>query len=145
MVLIESINAEETLPIRQSVLRPGHPKKECVFDGDDAAQTFHLGAFTDKKLVGIASFLVDPHTYFSGKQYRLRGMAVLPEYRGKGYGKKLVAYGEKVIQEKEFDILWFNAREIAFNFYNRLGFISEGEPFEIPTVGKHLVMFKKLF
>jgi len=144
MVLIESITAEQTLPIRQSVLRPGRPEKECIFDGDDAPQTFHLGAFTEEKLVGIASFVVDTHSHFSGQQYRLRGMAVLPEYRGKACGKKLVAHGEKMIQEKGFDILWFNAREVAINFYNGLGFISAGEPFEIPTVGTHLIMFKKL-
>ncbi len=145
MVLIESITAEETLPIRQSVLRPGRPKMECIFEGDHAPQTFHLGAFTDDTLVGIASFVVDNNPYFSGKQYRLRGMAVLPEYRGKNFGKELVAFGEKLIQEKGFDVLWFNAREVALNFYSRLGFISEGEPFEIPSVGTHYVMYKKLF
>ena len=144
MVSIESITEEETLPIRQDVLRPGRPKKECIFDGDDAPQTFHLGAFTDETLVGIASFVVDNNPYFSGKQYRLRGMAVLPEYRGKGFGKELVAFGEKLIQEKGFDVLWFNAREVALNFYSRLGFISKGEPFEISTVGTHYVMYKKL-
>lgn len=143
MVKIESILAEQTLPIRSRVLRPGRPKKECIFDGDHAPKTFHLGAFTEEKLVGIASFVVDPHTYFSGKQYRLRGMAVLPEYRGMGYGKELVAYGEKLIQEKKFDILWFNAREVALKFYKDLGFIAKGEPFEIPTVGTHHVMFKQ--
>lgn len=144
MVLIESITAEQTLPIRQSVLRPGRPVNECKFDGDNAPQTFHLGAFTEEKLVGIASFVVDNHDYFSGTQYRLRGMAVLPEYRGKGYGKKLVIHGKRLLRQQECDVLWFNAREVALNFYKDLGFISKGEPFEIPTVGTHFVMFKRL-
>lgn len=144
MIQIESISAEETLPIRNSVLRPGRPENECIFEGDNAIQTIHLGAFIDEKLVGIASFMVDDNPYFSGKQYRLRGMAVLPECRGKGYGKQLVDHGEKRIQEQNFDILWFNAREVAFKFYKDLGFIAKGEPFEISTVGTHVVMFKKL-
>jgi ribosomal protein S18 acetylase RimI-like enzyme len=144
MVLIESITAEQTLPIRQSVLRPGRPVNECNFDGDNAPQTFHLGAFIEEKLVGLASFVVDPHNYFSGKQYRLRGMAVLPEYRGKGYGKKLVVHGENLLKQQECDVLWFNAREVALNFYKDLGFVIKGEPFQIPTIGTHFVMFKRL-
>lgn len=144
MAQIKFITAEQTLPIRQSVLRPGRPEKECNLDGDDAPQTFHLGIFTEEKLVGIASYVVDKHTYFSGKQYRLRGMAVLPQCHGKGYGKQLVDHGEKCIQQEKFDILWFNAREVAFNFYKGLGFIAKGDPFEIPNVGTHYVMFKEL-
>ncbi|HEA30482.1 MAG TPA: GNAT family N-acetyltransferase [Leeuwenhoekiella sp.] len=144
MFMIEKITAEETHSIRQSVLRPGRPMQECIFNGDDDVQTLHLGAFTEGKLVGIASFMVDTNDYFHGKQYRLRGMAVLPEFRGMGYGKKLVTHGENLLQQKECDILWFNAREIALKFYNGQGFNIKGAPFEISTVGTHHVMYKKL-
>lgn len=110
MVLIESITAEQTLPIRQSVLRPGRPVNECNFDGDNAPQTFHLGAFIEEKLVGLASFVVDPHNYFSGKQYRLRGMAVLPEYRGKGYGKNW-SYTAKISSSNK-NVMFFGSMRV---------------------------------
>ncbi|MGB3776426.1 MAG: GNAT family N-acetyltransferase, partial [Leeuwenhoekiella sp.] len=77
-------------------------------------------------------------------QYRLRGMAVLPAYRGKDYGKKLIAEGEKILRERGVAVLWFNAREIAVGFYEKLDFKIVGESFEIPTVGSHYVMYKKL-
>ncbi|WP_031427535.1 GNAT family N-acetyltransferase [Flavimarina sp. Hel_I_48] len=144
MIEIQSITAQDTYGIRHKVLRPGRPFKECFFEGDTAPQTFHIGAFSMGKLIGVASFMVDEYSGFSGKQFRLRGMAVLTDYQGQGIGKKLVVYGEEKVREKGFDLLWFNARKIAIEFYKRLGFTIKGNAFEIPTVGKHYVMFKKL-
>jgi len=144
MIEIKRIAAEETHDIRHMVLRPGRPINECVFEGDTALQTFHLGAFMKQKIVGIASFMVDDHTKFNGKQIRLRGMAVLPKSQGQGIGRELVLHGEQLVKERDFDILWFNAREIALGFYKNLGYAIEGNAFDIATVGKHYVMFKRL-
>ena len=144
MLKIKPITASETHAIRHTVLRPGRPIEECIFDGDEDKKTIHLGAFINQDLIGIASFVVDHKDYFTGKQYRLRGMAVLPEYRKKGYGKKLVSHGEKLLHEQGINTLWFNAREVALHFYNGLGFMVKGKPFEIETVGTHYVMYKVL-
>ncbi|MGB3776459.1 MAG: GNAT family N-acetyltransferase [Leeuwenhoekiella sp.] len=144
MVKILKIDAKETYAIRHEVLRPGRPLEERIFAGDDEYTTFHLGVYEEENLVGIASFVVDENRFFTGSQYRLRGMAVLPAYRGKDYGKKLIAEGEKILRERGVTVLWFNAREIAVGFYEKLDFKIVGEPFEIPTVGLHYVMYKKL-
>lgn len=143
MPVIKPISAQDTYGIRQAVLRPGHPPETCIFEGDDNPENFHLGAFQDDELMGIVSFMKDNNKYFSGDQYRIRGMAVLPEVQGKGLGKSLVNEGEKILQEKKVPMLWFNAREIALPFYKKLGFSLKGEAFEIPSVGTHYVMYKE--
>jgi len=55
------INAKDTHHIRKQVLREGYPVDTCKFDGDEDDQTFHLGAFSDGKLVSIASFYFEKH------------------------------------------------------------------------------------
>jgi GNAT superfamily N-acetyltransferase len=76
-------------------------------------------------------------------QYQLRGMAILPEYQGRGLGKELLLAGEMELQKKcKKPLLWFNARESAVNFYSKFGYRTIGEPFMIPNVCMHIVMFK---
>ena len=70
-------------------------------------------------------------------------MAVLPAYRGQSLGKALLLHGEKLLKEQNSDILlWFNAREVAIEFYEKYGYQSFGDPFMIPNVCMHIVMYK---
>ena|SRR5690606_13454124 len=144
-IQIKEISALETYGIRHPVLREGRPIEDCRFDGDDLPTTFHLGLFYEDVLVGVASFMENNHTFFSDEyQYQLRGMAVLKSHQGKQLGDALLNYGEKFLKEKNVTLLWFNAREIAVNFYRRNGSEIIGEPFEIKGIGTHYVMFKKI-
>ncbi len=142
--MIRKISAEETYAIRQQVLRPGRPLRECFFEGDLESETLHLGVFDSEELVGVATYVPRKNDNFKApSQYQLRGMAVLPEYRGKNLGQKLLLQGEKFLKEKNPDILlWFNAREVAVDFYKKYGYTTVGEPFMIPNVCMHIVMYK---
>lgn len=72
-------------------------------------------------------------------------MAVLFEYQGQGLGKELLLAGEKELQKTcEKPLLWFNARESAVDFYSKFGYSKIGEPFMIPNVCVHIVMFRFL-
>lgn len=141
---IKEITATETYNIRQRVLRPEHPPEACIFENDEAESSIHLGVFTENALVGIVSFMKENSSQFQSNHYRMRGMAVLPEYQGRGLGKMLVIQGERLIRDKRVDLLWFNAREIAVLFYKKLGFTIKGAAFEIPGVGPHFLMYKEL-
>lgn len=144
-IFIKEINPLETYPVRHPVLREGRPIQDCRFDGDDLPTTFHLGLFYEDILVGVASFMENNHEFFSDEyQYQLRGMAVLKSHQGKQLGDVLLNYGETLLKEKNVTLLWFNAREIAVNFYRRNGSEIIGEPFEIKGIGTHYVMFKKI-
>lgn len=71
-------------------------------------------------------------------------MAVDPLHHRKGIGGKLLVEGERMLLARQADLLWFNARENAFKFYESMGFRYASEIFDIPGVGPHKVMFKKL-
>lgn len=142
MITVKEISAEKTYPIRKEILRKNIPLTEKN-DQDLDETTFHLGVFMDDKLVGVSTFMKDDSSYFSGFQYRLRGMATLEEYQGKGIGKAMLEKSYELLQEKGVDVLWCNARIIALNFYKKLGFEVVGPEFDIHLIGPHYVMFKK--
>lgn len=143
---ILQISAEQTYPVRQQVLRPGRPAAECNFEGDTDNTTLHIGVFIEEKLVGVASYMKESNKLFTASvQYRLRGMAVLPENRNQKLGQALLLNGEKELLKKHPSLLlWFNARESAVNFYKKYGYETKGESFMIPNVCRHIVMFKGL-
>ena len=135
------IKAMDTYPIRHKMLRPSGTVEDCMFQGDHDELTFHLGAFIDKKLVSVASFYFEKHPAFEqAYQYRLRGMATLPEYQGQGYSSALLRTAFPVIKQNQCPILWCNAREKASGFYLKVGFVAKGELFTIQNIGKHQLM-----
>lgn len=139
------IKSIDTYPIRHKMLRPNGTIEDCMFQGDNDELTFHLGAFVDKKLVSVASFYFERHPVFSDAyQYRLRGMATLPEHQGRGLSSALLRTAFPVIKQNQCTLLWCNAREKALGFYTKVGFKATGELFTIQNIGKHMLMSIKL-
>lgn len=139
------ISAHDTIEIRHQMLRPGLPKEECHFPGDTDEQTFHLGAFVDKKLVSVASFFFENCPDFKDEyQYRLRGMATLPDFQHQGLSSALLRMAFPIIKQNFCSLLWCNARIAAVGFYENVGFEKYGEQFDIPGIGPHILMSKKI-
>jgi GNAT superfamily N-acetyltransferase len=127
------------------MLRPNGTMDDCIFQGDNDELTFHLGAFVDKKLVSVASFYFEKNDRFTDPyQYRLRGMATLPEHQGQGLSSALLRTAFPVIKQNQCTLLWCNAREKAMGFYTKVGFHPEGVTFSIPHIGKHILMSIKI-
>ena len=142
-IYVKEISAEETYSVRHEVLRQGKPIETCKFDGDSVDTTFHLGLFYYGKLVGVVSYMNVSNTQFTQyNQYQLRGMAISTPFQGKQLGNVLLKEGERKLKHKNIELVWCNAREVAVNFYKRFDFSTIGESFDIPTIGKHFVMFK---
>lgn len=141
---IREISSQQTYPVRHPVLRKGKSLSSCRFDNDDTQSTFHLGCYYENGLVGVATFLEQNNLSFTGDQIQLRGMAVLPNYRKRGLGQRLLHEGIFRLREKNKELLWFNAREVAVPFYTNLGFETYGDPFEIKDIGKHYLMYTSL-
>ena len=115
------INASDTYEIRNQMLRPGLPIESCHFDGDDDEQTFHLGAFVENKLVSVASFFFEKNSTFEDPyQYRLRGMATLPDYQKQGLSRELLKMAFPIVKQNMCSLLWCNAREVATGFYQKI-------------------------
>lgn len=141
---VKRIGPEDTYNIRNLVLRAGLPVTTCHFPGDHDELTFHLGAFIDNKLVSVASFYFENHTQFEKEhphQFRLRGMATLPEYQGQGLSSQLLKTAIPIIKQNFCSFLWCNARKNAEGFYQKVGFEAVGEYFEIEGVGTHRLMY----
>lgn len=138
---IRPIPAAQTRPLRQRVLRPHQPPEAMVYPGDDAADTLHLGAFVDGALVGIASLYREPPPgEVDPGAWRLRGMAVTPEAQGGGHGRALLEACLVHARRQGGTRVWCNARTTASGFYTRLGFLVQGDVFELPGIGPHHLM-----
>ncbi len=143
--VIKIITAQETYIVRQPILRADRSIEDCKFEGDNLETTLHLGLFLNKTLVGVASFLNNNSQYFKDfSQFQLRGMAILIEHQKKGFGNLLLKEGELLLSNKKATRIWFNARETATLFYKKNGYSIVGKPFDIPYIGTHFVMTKKI-
>jgi GNAT superfamily N-acetyltransferase len=142
---IREIRGEETRPLRQLVLRPDQKAEDLVYPGDDTPETYHAGVFIAGRLVSIATVYREAKPgEDSQNSWRLRGMATLPVYQGKGYGGALLTNCTEYIKSQGGSLLWCNAREKAVNFYKKSGFAIISDIFDIPGIGPHYVMEKQL-
>ena len=74
---------------------------------------------------------------------RLRAMAVIPEYQGKGIGRALVQEAERVAREEGFPGMILHARIVVAGFYEKLGYIRQGEIFTEVSI-PHVLMQKPI-
>lgn len=142
---IKRIVPEDTYGLRHAILRPSQPVEECRYEQDGEADSFHLGACLDGRLISIASFYREKHPGIHLQvQYRLRGMASLPEFRGLGAGSALIREAESILRERLAGAWWCNARLSASGYYEKLGLVQKGPIFDLPPLGDHKVMVKFL-
>lgn len=142
---IRFLKTSQTLKLRQKVLRPLMHPEECRTPEDDGPLAFHLGLFQVGELAAVATFQPQCHANLdAGFPFRLRWMAVDPKHRRRGFGVKIMQRGLDVLRERHADLLWFNARENAFQFYASLGFVPLGPLFDMPGIGPHKVMYRHL-
>lgn len=138
------ISAAETIDLRWEVLRPGYPRETATFAGDEDA--VHLGVYLDEHLAGVASLYDVPPPDGSATErcWQLRGMATSPRARGAGCGEALLLACENTARDAGCESLWCNARRIAVGFYEKHGWEVYSEEFDIPSVGPHFRMRRKL-
>jgi GNAT superfamily N-acetyltransferase len=144
---VRFVEAELLRPLRHAVLRPGFPYESTIFDGDDVPTSVHAVAIDKKSgdVAGIGSLVVqawakEPDTF----AFRLRGMAVDDKHRGSGAGRVVLGALEQHARDQGAPLLWCNARIEAVGFYKKSGWEVIGEQYEIPTVGPHFTMIKRL-
>ena len=142
-ISIKKINYLDTFPVRSSGLRQGKPIETCSFLGDETVGTTHFGLYIENNIIGVASVFTSNNENFDIKnQFQLRGMAILEEYQSTGFGKLLIEEIFNFIESTQVELLWFNARESAVPFYEKLGCTKKDPSFEIPEIGPHFLMYK---
>ena len=144
-VTIAPITLEQVRQLRHLTLRAGRPFETTYWDGDEAPDTCHLGLRMAGRLVGIASLYLRPAPEREEKDaWQLRGMAVLPEHRGHGHGARLVEAAVAHVRSAGGRLVWCNARAHARRFYEHFGFNAKGERFDIPEIGPHFRMERRI-
>ncbi|WP_181349957.1 GNAT family N-acetyltransferase [Thalassobacillus sp. CUG 92003] len=143
MIKVRAIDPKDTHKLRQLVLRPNQTIEACEYPGDESPSTFHLGAFENNELIGIASFYFETSDAVEkGNQYRIRGMAIHPDHRGLRIGTTLIHKANRVLFKEGVDYMWCNARTSALAFYERIGFQQASDVFEIEPIGPHVILYK---
>ena len=141
---IRAISAIETYPIRKEELRKNISLSHKMA-GDEDSDTLHLGIFAEGELAGIVSLMKASNPSFKQRpQYQIRGMATSGFHQGKGFGKKLLKEAENRLIGLGVKLAWCNARLVALEFYKKMGYEIQGPVFELPEIGPHYKMFKKL-
>jgi ribosomal protein S18 acetylase RimI-like enzyme len=71
-------------------------------------------------------------------------MGTLPEFQGRGIGAAVLKEGERIASQRNFDLIWCNARTSAYKYYVKQGYTAFDDIFEIEGIGPHKVMYKAL-
>lgn len=140
MIEVREVDEQQTRPLRQRVLRP-HQRLEDLGPSFETDVDGRFGAFAGEALVGIIS--VQPEDRPGGRArapWRMRGMAVAPEYQHSGIGGLLVERAIRHIRDHGGDEIWCHGRTPVLGFYEAMGFHTEGAEFDVPHTGPHFVM-----
>lgn len=139
MTEVRVVPPDETLDLRQRVLRPHQTPDEVRASGDGMPG---IAVYEDGALVATASVREEPMPGDPREgDWRLRGMASEPEQRGRGYGAAALRAALEYAKERGGKRVWCNARTPALGFYERHGFAVVGEEFELPDAGPHYLAF----
>ena len=92
--------------------------ERSVFDNGGAKIIFALDNEDESKEVGFAIFYYNFSTFMGKRGLYLEDLFVLPEYRGKGYGKALLEYTFEKAAELGYDTI--------VNFGNPDNYVARG-------------------
>lgn len=135
---VREVSLAETRPLRRAVLRP-HQTVDAMA-ADEPAGAFAVGAFDGETLiaVGLVGAEGEPGAW------RVRGMATAPDARRRGAGTAVLGALVAHAIAQGASRVWCNARTPARSFYEHAGLRAVSEEFEIPEIGPHFVMERKL-
>ena len=102
-------------------------------DGNDHIANHYL-AFVDNQPVGTARWRVT-----LGRKVKLERFAVLPEFRGKGIGRKLL---DTIITDTPVgQEVFLEAHEEVVPFYEKNGFIRDGSSYDVSGILHQRMIF----
>ncbi|MEM7162948.1 MAG: GNAT family N-acetyltransferase [Bacteroidota bacterium] len=126
------------------VLRPNDPVSFSQYPSDNQNDDFHVGAYIDNVLVGVASYYIEKSERLHyPKQSRLRGLAVLPDYREQGVGTELIANSLDIVRGTGSSVLWSAAYPDVCGFFLKMGFIELPEVYQTET-GPQKLVYRKI-
>lgn len=131
---IQPISAEQTWPLRQSVMYPDFSIEQVKLKDDALGR--HFGLFLGDELTVVISLFINDN------KLQFRKLATKTNQQGKGYGKQMMAFILDLASAENLKIVWCNARLTAAPFYKQFGFEICGETWQ--QDGHTFVVMQKL-
>jgi GNAT superfamily N-acetyltransferase len=144
-VTVEVVVAPVVRPLRHAVLRPGWPDAESVYLGDDHPSAAHVAVRAQDagEVLAVGTVLPEASPWEPEvPAWRIRGMAAQERRRGEGLGKLVLEALIDHVSAHGGGVLWCNARIKASTFYQRAGFETRGDTFDLPGIGEHRQMWR---
>jgi GNAT superfamily N-acetyltransferase len=135
---VREVDPALTRPLRQRVLRPHESLEELA--SHEPPGVHAVGAFAGDELVAVGFVCPDGEP----GDWRVRGMATAPEHRGRGAGAAILEQLVEHARAQGATRVWCNARTPALGLYARAGFEPQSGEFEIPGIGPHFVMARRV-
>jgi GNAT superfamily N-acetyltransferase len=131
---VRPIPLADTRPLRQAVLRPHQTIEDLA--AHEPADAFAVGVFDVDELVSVG--FVGP----AGEDgaWRVRGMATAPGARGRGAGTAVLDALLAHAWANGATRVWCNARTPARSLYERAGFVTISDEYQLPHIGPHYTM-----
>jgi predicted GNAT family N-acyltransferase len=142
VIVFRKTTLEDILALRDAVIIAG-TDRPSEFPGDRDESTIHIGGFAGGENVCCGTFMLTE--WFGEPAYQLRGMATRPDMRGEGIGAAMLAEAERyIVENTAIRQLWCSARTGAVGFYLKIGWSVVSDVYEVPNVGPHRKMCKRL-
>lgn len=114
---------EQAADVRFDALYRGLGLPRSVIEDTDGRAYRHLAVFDGDAVIGYARI------WLEGGESRIFQVAVAPDRQGEGIGRRLVADLERIAVAAGRREVVLHARSHVVAFYERLGFVAEGEEF----------------
>ena len=96
----------------------------------------HIIAYYNGKPIGCARIRTNDYC-------KLERIAILKEYRNRGFGKKLTKYLVNYCKSKNFNEISLHSQTYVSDFYKKLGFKERGKTFFEAGI-EHIEMYMKI-
>ncbi len=120
----QSDEYQQACELRNTILRRPLGMNLLQEDLSNEAEYLHFGMFKSDRLV--ACVLAVP---LGSGRAKLRQMAVSGECQGQGIGRRLIQSVEDCLVQQGFQVVELDARREAVGFYEKLGYVSQGDEF----------------
>ncbi|UWX56264.1 GNAT family N-acetyltransferase [Maribacter litopenaei] len=120
-MVIESISAQATWPLRHQVMWPNLPLDFVKLEND--VEGYHYGIFCNENIVScISLFVQDGSAQF-------RKLATKQEFQRKGYASELIIHVVNICRQMKLKKIWCNSRMDKTDFYENFGLAKTNECF----------------
>lgn len=124
----------DAVELRRAVLRTPLGLDYSAADLSTESGDTLFAAYENERLVGVVMLRRD-----AMDSVKLRQMAVSDEMRGRRVGEQLVAAFEAHVLELGVSYIGLTARKAAIGFYERLGYVADGDEFvEVTIPHRHM-------